>query len=99
MGECKLSPISKTTTDQKTAQQILDETFLVLRSKLIDIAANLDRIERCDQGEVADDPRMQKIAAAVRILNSPAEPAERAKQLQMLFSRTYESKWRSDFKL
>ncbi len=94
-----MSPTSKTKTDHKTAQQILDDTFLVLRSKLIDIAANLDRIERCDSGDVANDPRMQKIAAAIRILNAPAEPAERAKQLQLLFSRTYESKWRSDFKL
>ncbi len=94
-----MSQASKTKTDQKAAQQILDETFLVLRSKLIDIAANLDRIERGDAGDLSGDPRMQKIAAAIRILNSPAEPAERAKQLQLLFSRTYESKWRSDFKL
>ncbi len=77
---------------------MLDETFLLLRSKLLDVGAMLDRLDRCE-GNLDQDARLQKLMAALRILNEPTEQADRAKQLQLLFSRTYESKWRSDYQL
>jgi uncharacterized membrane protein len=80
-------------------KQIFDETYLTLRSKLIDIAANLDRIDRAADHESLDDPRRGKIDQAIQILASAHGDDDRAKQLQQLFSRPYDSKWRRDFGL
>jgi len=79
--------------------QIFDETFLTMRSKLIDIAANLDRIDRVNDGYANDDPRRERIEEAIRILLAENDSADRAKQLQQLFSRPYDPKWRRGFGL
>jgi len=79
--------------------QIFDETFLTMRSKLIDIAANLDRIDRVNDGDANDDPRRERIEEAIRILLAENDSADRAKQLQQLFSRPYDPKWRRGFGL
>jgi hypothetical protein len=80
-------------------KQIFDETFLVTRSKLLDLAATLDRIDRAAEGDSFDDPRRQRIEEALQILLAPNDSADRAKQLQQLFSRPYDAKWRSGFGL
>ena len=51
------------------AGKALDVFFLEVRSKILDLAGILDRIER-GQGAamIADDPRLQRIAQAVEIL-------------------------------
>jgi hypothetical protein len=80
-------------------KQIFDETFLTMRSKLIDIAANLDRIDRAAGGGEIDDPRRARIEEAIEILSSETVDADRAKRLQQLFSRSYDAKWRREFGL
>ncbi len=81
-----------------SAEKILDETFLVLRSKLIDIAANLDRIDRAGGDATANHPRRQQIDQAIRMLAEGVDSGnQRAKRLQQLFSRPYEETWRRDF--
>ncbi len=75
-------------------EKIFDETFLTMRSKLIDIAAALDRIDHAAEGGEIDDPRRDRIDEAIRILLDDAQPAERAKRLQHLFSRPYDAQWR-----
>ena len=73
-----------------TATNILNREFLGVRSKLIDLAASLDRIQRAP-GPLADDPRMDKITQALRILAAHA-PA-RAEQIEVLFSLPYDEHW------
>lgn len=80
-------------------KQIFDETFLTMRSKLIDIAANLDRIDRAADGEPSDDPRRARIDEAIDILSAETSDADRAKRLQQLFSCPYDAKWRREFGL
>ena len=58
-----------------TRQQVLDLYFMDARSKLIDLAAFIDRVERAD-GE--DDFRMKALRTALKDLNSEGkEKAER----------------------
>ena len=80
----------------RTANAILDESFLEVRAKLLEVAATLDRIDRsADQGQPLDDqsvPRRAKVDEAIRILLS--EGPDRAERLQKLFSRDYEPQWR-----
>jgi hypothetical protein len=66
-----------------SAAKILDREFLEIRSKLIDLAASLDRIHR-GNGSANSDPRMDKIAQAAKILTG--QSPGRAEQILMLFS-------------
>jgi hypothetical protein len=78
-------------------KQILDETFLVTRSRLIDIAATLDRLDRAGSAESLDDPRQERIEEALEILLGKSDEADRTKKMQQLFSRPYDAKWRREF--
>jgi len=85
----------------QSADQILDESFLQVRAKLLEVAATLDRIDRsADDGDALSagaQPRRDSLANAVRILLS--EGPDRAERLQRLFSRQYESDWREQMQI
>ena len=70
------------------ASRILDEQFLSVRSKLIDLAATLDRLDRAVEGEngssIGSDARIEKIQKAVERLLE-AGPG-RAEAIQLIFS-------------
>jgi hypothetical protein len=73
-----------------TAAQVFDRWFLETRSKLLDVAANLDRIDRADGGPV-NDPRRAGVEEALRVLLGPGP--DRAEKIQMIFSREYDPDW------
>ena len=73
------------------AGQTLDREFLAIRSKLIDVAAALVRIDRA-KGSVAADPRLAKIRQSLGLLSSAA--ADRTEAVQMIFSLPYQADWR-----
>ncbi len=77
-----------------TANQILDREFLEIRAKLLEVAASLDRIDR-GEGSVEGDPRMNAIWQAIEILED--EKADRAEQIQLIFSREYNDDWQKKF--
>ncbi|MCE0523991.1 MAG: hypothetical protein LV480_13865 [Methylacidiphilales bacterium] len=61
--------------------RITDLYFAEARSKLIDLAAFLDRVERSNG---ADDFRMKSLRAALRELGTPG--SEKAKKILLLLS-------------
>ena len=73
------------------AAQILDREFLTIRGKLLEVAAAMDRIER-GQGSATADPRLGKIRETLTMLGK--DGANRAEQLQLIFSLPYEPAWR-----
>jgi hypothetical protein len=73
-----------------TADQIFERWFLETRSKLLDIAAHLDRIDRAP-GSPSNDPRRTAVEEAIRTLLG-AGP-DRAEHIQMIFSREYDPDW------
>lgn len=73
---------------------ILEQEFLPLRAKLLEIAAALDRLDRSDSPSVAE-PRRKKILAAIDVLR--AADGDRAERVQLIFSRQYEDDWREKF--
>ena len=85
----------------RTATNILDESFLEVRAKLLEVAATLDRIDRsADDGDPLTDqaaPRRAKIDEGIRILLS--EGPDRAERLQRLFSLEYERHWRDQMNI
>ena len=77
-----------------SASEVLNREFLDVRARLLQIAASLDRLDRAE-GAVQGDPRLQKIRQALHIL--AAGDADRAEQIQLLFSRPYDARWQAAF--
>lgn len=74
-----------------TASKALDSYFLEARSRLLDVAAILDRIDRGVASELLDDPRMKLLHQAIEAL-ARAE-AGRAEAIQRVFSDEYDPQW------
>jgi hypothetical protein len=79
-------------TVSTNALDVLNREFLSVRSKLIDVAAALDRVGRA--GGACDDPRVGQIRRSLELLAQPRETADRAEQVQMIFSLPYDPNWR-----
>ncbi len=76
--------------EKLTAEATLEREYLPVRGKILEIAAALDRITRCE-GSNMHDPRLKQFHSALEILLG-AEP-DRAERIQLLFSRPYEENW------
>lgn len=75
-----------------TSEAILEQHFLDMRAKLIDLAATFDRIDRGQKPDgVAKDDRLKLLHRAAAILNEPGP--DRAAKIQMLFSDPYDPGW------
>ncbi len=81
-------------TTPMAAPDVLDREFLEIRAKILELAASFDRLDRGD-GSVAGDPRMTLVQNALQILQR--DSAERAEEIQMLFSRQYDENWRETY--
>lgn len=80
-----------------TATSALDGCFLESRCKIIEIAANLDRIAQSSRaGGLASDRRMSQLSAAMAVLLD--DGADKAARCQMAFSLPYEDGWHDRFK-
>ena len=74
------------------ARAALDAWFLEARSKLLDLAAILDRIGRgAGRGGGADDPRLARIRQALEVLHD--QSGGRAERIQQIFSLEYDPTW------
>ena len=74
------------------APQALDAYFLEARSKILDLAAILDRIDRGQSaGDTHDDSRLLRVRQALQVLldHSPA----RTERVQQVFSLDYDATW------
>ena len=78
------------------APEVLDQDYLDIRAKLLEVSASLDRIDRA-AGSVAADRRMEQIQAALAILADRRD--NRAEELQLTFSLSYDEDWRSKHRL
>ena len=75
------------------AARALDQYFFEARSRLLDLAAFLDRIGRGeDAGTVAADPRSARINRALEVLRSDA--SNKAELIQQIFSLEYDANWK-----
>ena len=83
------------TTIPLDAPELLNREFLEIRARLLHIAASLDRLDRAC-GTVAGDPRLEQINHALAVLSG--DKADRAEEIQLIFSRPYESNWLTRFK-
>lgn len=71
-----------------TAKKALDAHYLEARSKILDLAAILDRIDR---GGGVEDSRLARLRQALDLLGEGEEG--RAERIQHLFSLEYDASW------
>ena len=75
------------------AEQALAAYYLDARSKLLELAAILDRVGRgAGATATANDPRLERLARGLQVLLS--EPAGRAEAVQRVFSLDYDAGWK-----
>lgn len=80
----------------RSAQKVLTEEFFLSRSKILDLAATLDRLNRAE-GSVDELQQRQLLQQGIEILldNEP----DKAKRVQLLMSRPYDPDWRKNYGL
>ncbi len=67
-----------------TQQQLIDEYFMEVRAKMLDVAAFLDRMDRSVDRNAEDDFRMLTMRQALQVLC--AHTPGRVYDIQMIFS-------------
>ncbi len=72
-----------TTRSPLTRKEVVDEYFIENRTRLLDIAAFLDRLDRAEKSASADF-RVRAFREALRVLCEGASP--RIERIQMIFS-------------
>jgi len=77
-----------------TAPDLLEREFLILRAKLLELGAGLDRLARAS-GDVTRDPRYVNLQKALQELQQPG--TDRAERLQLLFSLPFDEHWQRKF--
>jgi hypothetical protein len=81
-------------TASRDAHEVLDREFLETRSRILDVAAALDRIDRAPERHGhAPDRRLAQLRQAVEALLEPGPG--RAETIQRIFSLEYDPRWRS----
>jgi len=74
------------------AARALDQFYLDARSRVLDLAATLDRIGRgADTAAAAGDPRLALLRQALEVLLGDAP--NRAERVQQVFSLAYDAGW------
>jgi hypothetical protein len=68
----------------KTSRQLVDEYFIENRTRILDLAAFLDRLDRAGDDDWRGDFRMRAFRESLLLLSSGASP--RTEQIQMIFS-------------
>lgn len=73
---------------------VIDQEFLPLRAKILEIAAALDRLDRTRSDSEMETRRAKVRSALEALLNSRDD---RAEQVQLIFSRPYAENWQEAF--
>jgi hypothetical protein len=87
-------PISPRLPVPLSAPDLLEREFLILRAKLLELGAGLDRLERAT-GDVSRDPRYVNLQKALTELQQAG--SDRAERLQLLFSLPFDENWQRKF--
>lgn len=84
----KVNPLKPTPT-----KPLLEQQFLEIRCKILDLAAQLDRLQRGgDLEAIEGDPKWAKIQKGIALLATD-QPAK-AQLVQELFSLHYDPDWK-----
>ncbi len=78
----------------RNASDVLEQEFLVVRAKILEIGAFFDRLNSAETA-ACDQRKLTLLLDACKLLCTDGR--EKAKQIQLLFSREYDQSWREKF--
>lgn len=78
----------------RSAEQVVEQEFLQVRAKILEIAAFLDRLDPVDSGSISEttEARLKLLRAGCELLLD--SDGNKAARVQLLFSRTFDEQWR-----
>ena len=78
----------------RNAEQVVEQEFLQVRAKILEIAAFLDRLDPQDAQGISsvNADRLKLLRAGCELLLDA--DSDKAARLQLLFSRKYDEQWR-----
>jgi hypothetical protein len=81
------------TAAPRDAAQILDREYLAIRGRILELAADLDRLDRAPEppGHRHPDERLAHVRRALEALLVPGP--DRAETIQGIFSLPYDPEW------
>ncbi len=80
----------------RSAREVLEQEFLQVRAKTLEIAAFFDRLHAAEVSDI-DHSQLDLLEQGCRILSD--DKHDKAARVQLLFSRAYEADWREKFSL
>lgn len=78
----------------QSPKQVMDQHYIEARSKLLDVAAILDRYDRAAEAASngqRPDPRLANLRNILALINSPQKKPDRAEQVLNLLSLPFEA--------
>lgn len=83
----------------RSASDILNQEFLQVRAKLLEVAAFFDRFEKAEGADAlaGSDGQLQLLRQACDLLIDGE--GDKAARMQLHFSREYQSDWREKFQI
>jgi hypothetical protein len=78
----------------RNTEQVVEQEFLQVRAKILEIAAFFDRLEPVETKNVtnANEERLKLLRAGCELLLD--SDGDKAARVQLLFSRKYDEQWR-----
>jgi hypothetical protein len=78
----------------RNAEQIVEQEFLQVRAKILEIAAFLDRLEPKSASSLSrtNEERLKRLRTACELLLD--SESDKAARVQLLFSRKFDEQWR-----
>lgn len=84
----------------RSKAEVLNCEFLEVRSRILEVAAALDRLDRAPRGGAGVEPPDGRLAQLRQALEALLEPGPgRAETIQRIFSLDYNPDWRRRFGL
>ncbi|MEC8556209.1 MAG: hypothetical protein VXZ82_14465 [Planctomycetota bacterium] len=80
----------------RTAREVLDQEFLQIRAKILEIGAFYDRLGEAEASNISQE-HLELLNRGCEILND--DQGDKAARIQLLFSRDYDADWRDKFAL
>jgi len=82
---------------KRNRRDVLEQEFLHVRSKLLEVAAFFDRLDCAESSSEINSSQLERLQQGCEILTD--NQSDKAARLQLLFSRQYEPAWRETFEV
>lgn len=80
----------------RSAREVLEQEYLQVRSKILEVAAFFDRLSDADASNV-EQTQLDLLEKGAQVLCD--NELDKAARVQLLFSREYDASWREKFSI